>query len=261
MDDIYFNNSSNTLRYIRKNGVEIYDGVYKMNDGKLVKRYYKQKSLDRSDDFCEEKLLDFKDIYIDNIVFTRALIYSSTQNIYATITEYVPGISIDIKSLGDYPIDELLIAIRRLEKTIKEISNLGIRAVDVYRGNIIYDGSKLTLIDTIEYCYSNDTKEKICMDNMLCIMNEIFTSIFYKNNLDSVMKVHKYFSLRCSELEHFNSINNLMTPIETLIKIRKFIEEDFNIKINTFNEGYQLIEDVIIKEDNKHRILTSKKDK
>lgn len=246
MENIYFKNSSDALRYIRKNSIEIYDGVYKKNDGTLIKKYDKQKSLDRFDDFCEDNLLLFKDVYIDGVSFTRALLYSSLKKIYATITEYIPGISIDIKSLGNYSIDELLVAIRKLENTIKQISDLGICATDIYRGNIVYDGNTFSLIDTIEYHYGNSDKDEIYVDNMLAIMNEVFTSVFYKDGLDSVTNIHKYFSLRSSELEYFNSVDNLMNPNYTLIKIRKFIEEDFGIKINTFNECYSYIYEVVM---------------
>lgn len=255
MENICFSNSSSVLKYLRRNSEEIYDGVYKMNNGTLIKKYSKQKSLERSDEFCEDNLLDFKDIYIDGVVFTRALLYSSLKNIYATITEYVPGISIDKKNLGSYSIDDLLIAIRMLEITISELSDLGIYATDIYRGNMIYDGKKITLIDTIEYHYGNDSRTLIYEYNMLGIMNEIFTSIFYKDDLDSVKNIHKYFNLRRSELEYFNGIEYLMKPCETLIKIRKFIEDDFDIKLNTFNECHTLIENTIMKEENRSKTL------
>lgn len=256
MQNIYFSNLSNALKYIRKNSEEIYDGVYKMNNGTLIKKYIKEKSIERFDDFSEENILAFKDIYIEGIAFTRALVYSNLHNIYATITEYVPGESIESKLLGDYPIGDLLLAIKKLEITIKKISELGICATDIYRGNIVYDGKNITLIDTIEYHYSKDNISIIFEDNMLGIMNEIFTSIFYKDGLDSVKRVHKYFSLHGSNFECFNSRENLMNPCETLIKIKKFIEEDFGIKLNTFNECHSFIEEVILKEKNKSKILS-----
>jgi len=251
MKYIYFASSGDALKYIEKNGIKIYDGVYKMNDGTLVKMYNKEKSLKRFDSFCEDNLLLFKDVDMDGVAFTRALIYSDITNIYATVTEYIPGLSIDIKGLGDYPIDELLIAVRKLENTIRQISNLGICITDIYKGNIVYDGKKISLIDTIEYHYCDGDKENLYIDNMLGVMNEIFTSIFYKDGFDSVRNIHKYFSLRDSQLEYFNSVDNLLNPTDTLIKIRKFIENDFGIKINTFKDCHVYINDVVMNNNKK----------
>lgn len=245
MENMYFSNSTNALRYLRRNGEQIFDGVYRMNDGRLIKRYSRQKSLDRDDEFCEEHLLDFKDLEIEGVAFTKALVYSTLTKIYATITKYADGEAINNKLLGTYNIDDLLLAIKKLETTVRSISDLGICAVDIYQGNIVYDGRNFTLIDTVEYKYGDGNISSIYEKNMLSIMNEVFASIFYDGGFGCVYRIHKFFSLCDSPYEALNCKEYLMNPYETLVNIRKLMEEEFGLNIKTFSQSYNLMDNVI----------------
>ena len=227
MDNIYFSNAKSASKYLDRYGEEIYDSVYKMSDGKLIKKYNKGKSLDRDDGFCEENLLSFKDINVLGVAFTRALVYSGKSKIYATVTQYVSGESIDVRALGSYQIDGLLNAISKLVITIRKLSDLGIRITDAYRGNIVYDGREFTLIDTTEYRYERGNTSSLYRYNMIHVMKEIFYSIF-----DDEM-FYKY----CDSL---NIDDYLMHPYQTLINIKNYIEKCFGVKINTFDDRHSL---------------------
>lgn len=235
MDNIHFSNAKSASKYLGKYGEEICDGIFKISDGRLIKKYDKGKSLDRDDDFCEDNLLSFKDIDIFGVAFTRALVYCGASKIYATITEYVPGESIYNRPLGSYQIDGLLNAISKLMITIKELSDLGICIVDAYRGNIIYDGKNLKLIDTTEYRYEKESISSLYRDNMIRVMKEIFLSIFYNDTVFEYFDFTGYF-------DNFTSDEYLMHPCQTLVNIRNFMEEYFEVKLNTFDDCYLLME-------------------
>lgn len=235
MENIHFSNIRSASKYLCKYGEEIYNDIYKMSDGNLIKKYDKKKSLDRDDDFCEKNLLNFKDIEIFGVSFTRALVYCGISKIFATITEYVPGESIDNRPLSSYQIDELINAISRFMITIKKLSDLGICIIDAYRGNIVYDGKNLTLIDTTEYRYKKENISSLYRDNMISVMKEIFFSIF----CDAMVFEHFNFT---SYFDNFNSDKYLMHPCQTLVNIRNFMEEYFGVKLNTFDDCRLLLQ-------------------
>lgn len=256
MKNMHFLNEQIALWYLRKYGEVLYCNMYKLQDGRLIKKCNEDKIKSRFINFSEDRLLDFKDLDIEGVSFVKALAYIGLSDIFATITWYVPGKSIDQKFLGSYQIDNLIEAIRKFEITIKNLSDIGISAtMDVYTGNIVYDGETLTLIDTTEYCYREKKVAAIYEDNMSQIMNEIFFNIFTITGYNEIHYLKKYFEMRNSRYAEFNKKDFLLNPTESLIEMRKLIEEDFGVRLNTFNESHLLLSKAVEKEKSKRRIL------
>ena len=61
--------------------------------------------------------------------------------------------------------------------------------------------------------------------------------------------------MRNSKYAEFDRKEFLLNPSENLIEMRRLIEEDFGIRLNTFNESHMLMLDVVEKEKCKSRIL------
>lgn len=249
MRNMYFLTDTIADEYFEKHGFMYKNGVYKLGNERVVKKLDIEKSQCIYDTkYSESQLLQFKDINIDNFSFTKALVYTGLKKIYGMITEHVDGCSLEEKSLSRYEIDDVITAVSKLETSVKKLSGMNICVNDVHSGNIIFDGKRMTMIDTTEYYYSYDSSY-LLYENMEAVMDTIFRDIFfsfYNNQFMSVYKIHKYFSIRGSDLENFRSSKYLVNPTETLLSIRKFMEEDFGVRLDTFGESHWYIDNVIV---------------
>lgn len=258
MDNMYFLNRMTALEYFKKHGTKVYGNMYKLPDGRLIKKYDENKS--HSSFLSKDRLLDFKDVNIEGVSFIKALVYTGLFDVYATITRDVPGMSLKEMPLGYYQIDYLIAAIKKFENTIRELSSEGISAtMDVYIGNIIYDGKTLTLIDTAEYYYKSKSTMVIYEDNMLALMNDIFFNIFSITGYTEIYYLKEYFKMRGSKYIKFDEKEFLLNPSETLTEIRNLFEEDFGLKINTFNESHILVAKAVEKEKTRRRVCNTSK--
>jgi len=258
MDNIYFLNGIFATKYFEMCAEKVYGNMYRLKDGRLIKRYDEEKIRGRSVDFSRDRLLDFRNMEIEGISFIRALVYTGLFDIYATVTRDVPGISLDKMSLGNYQIDKLIQAIRKFETTIRNLSDNGISAtMDVYIGNMVYDGDRITLIDTAEYYYKEGSIEKVYEDNMLSLMYDIFFNIFTVTGYNEIYYLKEYFKMRSSKYAKFESKEFLLNPVESLIEMRRLIEEDFGMKLDTFNDCHVLLAGAVEKEKCRRRILQS----
>jgi len=261
MKNMYFLTDLLADEYFEKNGFMYKTGVYKLDNNKVIKKL----DIDKSQSiyyskYSDYQLLQFKDIDIDNFSFAKALIYTKLNKVYGTIYKYVDGNSLEQKPLSGYKIDDIIIAIKDLETAIRQISDLGITVNDVHSGNIIFDGKKLTMIDTTEY-YRVYNSSSLFYDNMEAIMDTIFRYLFFypygNNKFATVYRIHKYFSIKKSKFENFRKFEYLMNPAQTILEIRKFMEEDFGIKLDTFGDCHEYIDNVIV--DDFNSVVISKK--
>lgn len=255
--DNYFNDNA---EIICNRGV---CGVYKL-DNNVIKKINKKKSEGIYDCFSINNLLQFKNIDVEGFSFAKALVYSGLFDVYATITKYVEGCDISDKPLSYYQIDNVINAVKNIEIAIRKLSDYGVYANDVNYGNIIFDGKNITIIDTTEYYFGEDDASYIYQKNIQKVMDMIFRNIFYKsiayrNGFASVNTIYKYFWLRGSEFEHFLEIEYLINPVETLIGIRKFMEEDFGVKLDNFVDCYKYIDKKVIEKDFNSRVRIIKK--
>ena len=86
-------------------------------------------------------------------------------------------------------------------------------------------------------------------------LNDRNAKILSFMELDKNGLVKKYFEMKNSKYAEFNWKEFLLNPSENLIEMRRLIEEDFGIRLNTFNESHMLMLDVVEKEKCKSRIL------
>lgn len=249
MKNMYFLTDTIADEYFEKNGFMYKTGVYRLDNDRVIKKLDIEKSRSiHNAKYSDFQLLQFKDINIDGFSFTKALIYTGLNKVYGMITEYVDGYSLEEKPLSCYRIDDVIEAVRKLETSVKKLSDMNICVNDIHSGNIIFDGKKMTMIDTTEYYYVYNSSS-LLYENMEAVMDTIFRDIFFisfYNQFRSVYKIHKYFSIRGSDLENFRKMEYLMNPVETLFKIRKFMEDDFGVKLNTFGESHFYINNVIV---------------
>lgn len=247
MKNMYFLNDKIANNYLKNNGIKICHGIYRIDDT-IIKRFNPDKSRMIYDEFDEKKLLQFKDVDVEQFYFIKSLLFTGAFNIHSTIYKYASGIDIDQKSLASYNIDDIINAIGVLQNSIKKLSELGIYANDVNYGNVIFDGMTLSIIDTCEYYYSENDPSQVYEDNLMYIMNTIFSNLFYtfyQNRFSTVRMIHKYFSIRGSEFENFRQMDYLMDPVNTLIGMRKFMEEDLGVSLYSFGESFDLIDKAI----------------
>lgn len=247
MDNMRFINLTSAEKYIRENGEKIDFGVFKLKDGRLIKKYNKEKCLDRYDEFDEKNILQFKDIHIDGVSFAEALVYYGIIHgkIYATITSYISGISGKNNPFQNYQITSFMEAVKHLKVTIEKLSNLSICINDAYVGNIIYGDNRLTLIDTLEYYYSDESTDKIYEKNMMSVMKEIYRSLFSNSSLESYA-ISTYLHLRNNIFKNYNEKEFLMNPVEVITGIRTFLEEDFEMKLNCFRDVSPKLKESIV---------------
>lgn len=266
MKNMYFLTKSLADDYFNDNAIKISNrlcGVYRLENN-VIKKINRKKSEQIYWAFSEKNLLQFKNIDVEGFSFAKALVYSGLFDVYATITKYIEGCDTSDKPLSYYRIDNVITAVKNIEKAIKKLSDYGIYANDVNYSNMIFDGKNITIIDTAEYYFGEDDASYIYRKNIQKVMNMIFRNIFYKsiaykNGFASVNTIYKYFWLRGSEFEHFLEIEYLMNPVETLMGIKKFMEEDFGVKLNAFVDCYKYIDKKVIEKDFDSKVRIIKK--
>lgn len=258
MNNMYFISSGTADKYFEDNCSMMYDGVYCLNNDIVIKKYSREKCWKVNPKHSDKNLLQFKELEVDGFSFDKALVYTGLFDIYGIITNFIEGTSIKDRTLSSYSIDDVIDSVNDIDVAIKRISDLNIKVNDIHDGNIIFDGNKITMIDTTEYYYTKQD-EQLYEENMLSIMDVLFKNIFYYVGNDSFVKhvynIHKYFRMRGSKFADFRDFEYLMNPAETLVEIRKFMEKDFGVKLDTFSECHSYIDEIVNKEQAYKRVL------
>lgn len=122
---------------------------YLLEDGNILKIFNKTKGLGEMDNF--KYFLKYSN---DSIVFPFEFIYDA-KKFYGYIMKRMPG-----KKLREVFNTSILTDLSKysykLEKDIDFVSSVGITLYDLHDGNILYDGSKYTIIDPDEYSVTAD---------------------------------------------------------------------------------------------------------
>lgn len=247
MKNMWFLNDAIVENYLKRNGEFVFKDIYKIDD-MVIKKINIDKSKSVFDDFSLDKLLQFKDIDIECFSFIKFLVYTGFGKVYGTGSKYINGINIHSRSLGEYNIDNVLNGIKKLELSIRKLSDMGICVNDINFGNVIFNGKNIKIIDTAEYYFDDKDSSDIYTDNMMFTMNTIFANIFYlfgNNRFMTIKNIYEYFNIRNSEYEHFCEQEYLLNPVDTLSGIRKLMEEDFGVKLNSFSECHEHIGNAI----------------
>ena len=233
----------NNLEYLGSGS----EGVCYRNNKNVYKIYNdKYKNL-YNNDIVINRLLQFRNIIIDNIYFIRRLIYLDNLMI-GSISEYAEGVSCSKKMLCRCNIDKLVNALFILKKNIYELSKLGICIDDNYLGNILYNGDKFKLIDTGGYFYYSDFYEMDKFDdieiynrNMRKIMKLLFmniTGIYLEEDNYILSFLWRINSPYKSYLVDGELLSN---PDETILGIKNIISEYSDYEIKNFNDCKTLL--------------------
>lgn len=233
------------LSSIKKVGEHYYVG-----DNKKFIKLYSDDYLDRYNDLIdEEKLLKYKYLLIDGVVFVEGIIYLNG-TIVGEISQYVEGMSGIDKYFGDIPIDKLILALEKLKNTVQEISKNGIIINDPYIENIIFDGNNFVLVDMTEADDSDKGYDDIFKENMINIMYELFEEIFIGREISN-SNIYGYLKDINSKYKNFLYEDDylLMNPGRLIKEIVLEIEGILGRKFNTINEIDNYLKRNIFMED------------
>lgn len=247
MDDIRFNSLDNFTRYLINNNIRVLGSgkegtCYKIGD-KSYKLYNELYCNLYNNDVYVKRLLQYKNVIIDNIYFIRALIYYN-DNVVGSVTEYASGINCGDKKLHRCKIDKLVNALSILKNNIYELSKLGIYVEDDFLPNVIYDGNNFKLIDTGDYFNYSELDSTLNKDNVMDI---------YRKNMTKIIKMlftnitNKYYIVDhfiFGFLWHIDSpyksylvdTDMLCNPDETILGIKNTICEYIGYEIDTFSK-------------------------
>ena len=235
MNDLFFEDEIDFNQYVRSSEI-IGNGCYLVDDKYVVKRISDDYISKYSYRIDKDRLLKYKDIDIEHIFFPKWLIYIDGK-ICGYITEYVKGKNGENNSFKEIKIEKLLDAIDSFMKIIKEISNLGIRIVDTYLKNIIFDGDNFNFIDMSECEIDSSDKELLYQDNVINTMYEIFIGLFEDNDsLDSDNSIRSFLDSCGFDRNDLYCDNNLLNPCDTIKIIRLFLENKIGKEIDYFTQ-------------------------
>lgn len=190
------------------------------------------------------RLLQFKDVMVDNFYFIKSLIYYNDKLI-GSVSEYAKGICCGKIFLHRRNLDILIIALNILKKNVYELSRLGIYIDDQDLSNMVYDDHIFKLIDGGDYYYSDDiiirgnkkiieNVDSIYRENMRKVVSMLFKSItnFY-NQWDAF--IFEYLSdINSPYKDYLSDIDMMLNPDETIIGIRNTIQEGIGREISSF---------------------------
>lgn len=223
---------------------------YYVSDNKKFIKLYSDDYLERYHDVIdEEKLLKYKDLLVDGVVFVEGIIYLNG-TIVGEISQYVEGKSGKDKYFGDIPINKLILSLEKLKNTVQEISKNGIVINDPYIENIIFDGNNFVLVDMTEADDCDKNYDDIFKENMINIMYELFEEIFIGRGIDN-SSIYGYLEDINSKYKNFLYEDDylLMNPGRLIKEIVLEIEGILGKKFNTINEIDNYLKRNIFMED------------
>lgn len=192
----------------------------------------------------KSKLLKFRDLFIDNIYFIRALIFYDDL-LVGSVTDYASGKSCDSVNLHRCNIKKLIEALANLKKSLYELSEVGIYVEDVFFSNILYDGNRFKLIDTSGYLYSTEIGEYehsdkddilvIYEENMKSVIGELFRGITDKKYKNDNFIYSFLQEINSPYKDYLVDRDLLMYPDETIIGIRNIVCEYIGREIYSFS--------------------------
>ena len=247
MENIRFNDVSQIIEFFRgsrKLGYGMEGTCYKI--GKMSYKFYNSVYREIYSEFdCQEELIKYKDIMIDNIYFIRALIFYGN-NLMGSVSEYASGKSCGNVWLYRRNLDKIIRALGILKNNIYKLSELGICVMDHDLSNMLYDDNVFSLIDVGDYCYADgvvclddkiivDDVDTIYRDNMKKISGLLFRNVTgYYNFYDDF--IFGYLQNVNSPYKDYLKDIDLMVNIDdTIIGIRNEIQECIGREIKTFS--------------------------
>ena len=216
MVNMFFNSSDDFDKYVRDHSVErlgkgSYGTCYKMDTGVTLKCFHIG--------FSPKDVLKFKDVYIPGFQFARkiAAVRSSALGAFA---EYGEGKDLKKRNAKDQDMILLGNHIAEFADNVRELSKLKIKMSDVARRNILYDYSKFTAIDTMDYSVQKD--EDVLAYNIEEAMTVLMHHFVYEITRHSIMY----------DFRDYDSEENYMNPIGYFTEMRDYIRNDIAVHIS-----------------------------
>ena len=157
-------------KYVKVLGAGREGTCYLMPEGYVIKKL--------NDEYYESYIEKFEGIDIQSFVFAFGGIIVN-EFVIALMLRYIDGPEIVKVNFEKYELELLKNALNILSKDIKELSERGIKAIDVYERNILFDGKLFSLIDA--QCYEFNSYPFLEGINNVTIMKEIYKNLFSKN--------------------------------------------------------------------------------
>lgn len=177
----------------------------------------------------KEEILQFKSINIPNYVFVQNIVYLK-EEIIGVLMQYINGENLEMHNLYRVRIINLIKAFDDLIEATRKLSDLGISVFDVCPVNVIYNKTRLYLIDTMDYSRVDIDSEKLFKENMSRIIWNIHNTIL-------PFKVIKFIS-SISELKDFKQDKELLSNPSYFLKILlKQLNEYIGCEVKTFEEA------------------------
>ena len=177
----------------------------------------------------KEEILQFKDINIPNYVFAQNIVYLK-EEIIGVLMQYINGENLETHNLYKVRIINLIKAFDDLIEATRKLSNLGIGVFDVCSVNVIYNKTRLYLIDTMDYSRVDIDSEKLFKENMSRITWNIHNTIFPF----SIIK----FIFSIPELKNFKHDKELLSNPSYFFKILlKELNEYIGYEVKTLEEA------------------------
>ena len=177
----------------------------------------------------KEEILQFKDINIPNYVFAQNIVYLK-EEIIGVLMQYINGENLETHNLYKVRIINLIKAFDDLIEATRKLSNLGIGVFDVCSVNVIYNKTRLYLIDTMDYSRVDIDSEKLFKENMSRITWNIHNTIF-------PFSIIKFIS-SIPELKDFKHDKELLSNPSYFLKILlKELNEYIGYEVKTLEEA------------------------
>ncbi len=152
------------LEKIRRRGKEIGFGsegdAYDLKDGTILKVIYEYED----ESYDANNILRFSDVEIDSYYFAKK-VYMIDEYVRAYISKKCPGYNLSSLDPDFLNINSLLNSYNYFYNDTNLLSSRGIKAVDMMY-NILYDGKRFGVIDTLWYEQSSLDKVKIMNNNI-----------------------------------------------------------------------------------------------
>ena len=249
MKDIIFNNEKDIDGFFGHlkslgsgaEGVEYKKGIY------AYKRYIDLYRNLYSNDISIYRLSRYRDIIIDNIYFIRGLMYCNDM-VVGSISKFSGGVNCSKLKLHMCILDRLINGLAILKKNIYELCKLGICIEDNFLGNILYLDGTFRFIDTGSYYNYTDMPGVIDYDidfvyrkNMRKVIHKLFLNITDYRGIDDNF-IYKFLLDNDSIYkDYMQDIDLMINPDDTILGIKKELEEYIGYEINSFSECRKIL--------------------
>lgn len=237
MRDLYFKNIDELEDFLFDKKVlgKGYEGTcYKVEDFvlKVLLEEYRNK--------CQEQhYLKFRNIDIDNFNFIKNIAYINDKNsniMIGTISKYIKGMTLDLGTLHNVAINDIIIALEQLIPSIRKLSASGIRVDDIFVRNIVFCNNKFNFIDTNSYFFTDEEPYFVYKENIIEIMSELMLCIMNSYNDLTISKFLEH-SIYNYNIDH----ELLMHPIKYLKELKSYLENFCDREIICFNDSVPIL--------------------